>query len=254
MTGLPSSSPPRSPRGCFVTGTDTGVGKTVVTAALAVCLRRRGLSVGVMKPVETGCGVGLPGRSDADRLRAGAECDAPMDLLSPYRFAAPLAPLAAARQAGVVVSVDRIVQAYRRLADRYPAILVEGAGGLLVPLTDREDVRDLIERLALPVVLVGRCALGGVNHALLTIEALRARGIPLLALVLNRQAPYQVASDEEVQLASTVELLKERSGVPVIGPLPYLDSLAVMESEGVSDLSRDPGIEALADLLNRERP
>jgi Dethiobiotin synthetase len=106
----------------------------------------------------------------------------------------------------------------------------------------------------LPVVLVGRCALGGVNHALLTIEALRARGIPLLALVLNRQAPYQAASDEAVQLASTVELLKERSGVPVIGPLPYLDSLAVMESEGVSELSRDPGIEALADLLNRARP
>ncbi|MDE3035950.1 MAG: dethiobiotin synthase, partial [Nitrospirota bacterium] len=181
-------------------------------------------------------------------------CDAPMDLLSPYRFAAPLAPLAAARQAGVVVSVDRIVQAYRRLAARYPAILVEGAGGLLVPLTDRDDVRDLIERLALPVVLVGRCALGGVNHALLTIEALRARGIPLLALVLNRQAPYRAASDEAVQLASTVELLKERNGVPVIGPLPYLDSLTVMEREGVSELSRDPGIEALSDLLNRARP
>ncbi len=254
MTGLPRSASPLSSGGCFVTGTDTGVGKTVVTAALAVCLRRRGVSVGVMKPVETGCGAGSAGPSDAERLRACLAGDDPGAFLSLYQFAAPLAPLAAARQAGAVISLDRIVEAYGRLAARYRSVLVEGAGGLCVPLTDREDMRDLIERLALPVVLVGRCAIGGVNHALLTLEALQTRKLPLLALVLNRPAPHQAASEEELQMASTVGLLKERSGVPVIGPLPYLASLAGGGYAGVSELARDPGIETLADLVSRDGP
>lgn len=254
MTSLLRSASPLSPGGCFVTGTDTGVGKTVVTAALALCLRRRGVSVGVMKPVETGCGAGSAGPSDAERLRACLAGDDPGAFLSPYQFAAPLAPLAAARQAGAVISLDRIVQAYGRLTARYRSVLVEGAGGLCVPLTDREDMRDLIERLALPVVLVGRCALGGVNHALLTLEALQTRKIPLLALVLNRPVPHQAASEEELQMASTVGLLKERSGVPVIGPLPYLANLAGGGDAGVSELSRDSSIETLAGLISRDGP
>jgi len=254
MTGLPRSASPLSSGGCFVTGTDTGVGKTVVTAALAVCLRRRGVSVGGMKPVETGCGAGSAGPSDAERLRACLAGDDLGAFLSPYQFAAPLAPLAAARQVGAVISLDRIVEAYGRLAARYRSVLVEGAGGLCVPLTDREDMRDLIERLALPVVLVGRCALGGVNHVLLTLEALQTRKIPVLALVLNRPVPHQAASEEELQMVSTVGLLKERSGVPVIGPLPYLVSLAGGGDAGVSELSRDPGIETLAGLISRDGP
>ncbi len=254
MTDLPRSAAPLSPPGCFVAGTDTGVGKTVVTAALAVCLRRRGVSVGVMKPVETGCGASFAGPSDAERLRACLADDDPGAVLSPYQFPAPLAPLAAARQVGAVISLDRIVDAYGRLAARHRSVLVEGAGGLLVPLTDHEDMRDLIARLALPVVLVGRCALGGVNHALLTLEALRTRKIPVLALVLNRPVLHRAASNDDLQLTSTVDLLKERSGVPVIGPLPYLASLAEGGQAGVSELSRDPGIGTLADLVSRDGP
>ncbi|TAJ07149.1 MAG: dethiobiotin synthase [Nitrospirae bacterium] len=252
MTGLPRSASPLSSGSCFVTGTDTGVGKTVVTAALVVCLKRRGLSVGVLKPVETGYEAGSAGPSDAERFLTCLAGDDPGAFLSLYQFSAPIAPLAAARQVGAVISLDRIVEAYGRLAARYRAVLIEGAGGLCVPLTDREDMRDLIERLALPVVLVGRCALGGVNHALLTLEALRARKIPVLALVLNQQIPYQAALDEDLQAASTVALLKERSGVPVIGPLPYLAGLAGGGDVGVSELSRDPGIETLADLVSRD--
>ena len=254
MTGLSRSASPLSlpaPPGCFVTGTDTGVGKTAVMAALAVCLRRRGVSVGVMKPVETGYGASSVGPSDAERLRACLAGDDPDAFMSPYQFAAPLAPLAAARHVGAVISLDRIAEAYGRLAARYRSVLVEGAGGLLVPLTDREDMRDLIERLALPVVLVGRCGLGGVNHALLTLEALQQRKISVLALVLNRLVPHQAASDEDLQMASTVELLKERSGVPVIGPLPYLASLTEKGTAGVSELAHDLGIETLADLICR---
>lgn len=254
MTGLPRGMSSLSSGGCFVTGTDTGVGKTAVTAALAVCLRRRGLSVGVMKPVETGCGVGSTGPSDAERLRACLAGDDPDAFLSPYRFAAPLAPLAAARQVGAVISLDRIVEVHGQLVARYRSVLVEGAGGLRVPLTDREDMRDLIERLALPVVLVGRCALGGVNHALLTLEALQQRKIPVMALVLNRLVPYQAASEEDLQTASTVGLLKERSDIPVIGPLPYLASLAGGGDAGVSELSCDPAIGMLADLISRDGP
>lgn len=254
MASHPENSLPRQARGCFVTGTDTGVGKTVVTAALAVCLKRRGASVGVMKPVETGRGAGLAGPSDAERLRASVGVDDADQFLNPYRFEAPLAPLAAARQAGSAISVDRILDAYGRLAARYRSVLVEGAGGLLVPLTDHEDMRDLIERLALPTVLVGRSGLGGINQALLTIEALRARKIPLLALVLNRQSPHGTTSDERLQMASTVALLRERSGVSVIGPLPYVASLAGGAYRGVSELAGDPGIEALANLVSRDGP
>jgi len=158
--------------GCFIAGTDTGVGKTVVTAALAVCLRQRPLNVGVMKPIETG----IPGNgagSDAERLLAGAAAKDPLELVTPFRFPAPLAPLAAARQAGSTIALDRILAAYRTLAAKHAFMLVEGIGGVLVPITEGSDVRDLISQMDLPVLVVGRASIGGVNHALLTIEAAR---------------------------------------------------------------------------------
>lgn len=236
--------------GCFITGTDTGVGKTVVTAALALCLTGRGRPVGVMKPVETGFGAERNGLSDAERLTVAAGAQDADRLVNPYRFSAPLAPMAAASLEGATIELGRIVEAYRRLAALHGSVLVEGAGGLLVPLTDGEDMRDLIERLALPVLLVGRSGLGGVNHALLSVEALRARKIPLLALVLNRIAPL---ADQQAlrQEAATVEGLRKRSEVPVIGPLPYCSTLAGDWESGLGDLAKDERIAALADLVSR---
>ena len=152
-------------RGCFITGTDTGVGKTLVTAALAACLAQRGLSVGVMKPVETGYGGEGASGSDAARLYAAAGMTDPVEAMSPYRFPDPLAPLDAARRTGTIIRVDRILAAFRVLAARHSLMLVEGAGGVRVPLSDKADMRDLIERLGLPVVVVGRTAIGKIGRA-----------------------------------------------------------------------------------------
>jgi dethiobiotin synthetase len=242
-------SPNRSGRGVFITGTDTGVGKTLVTAALARCLKQRDVSVGVMKPVETGFDLEGVAGSDAVRLVAAAGAREPVSVVSPYRFPAPLAPFAAARRAGTVIRLDRIVAAFRTLTARHTVVLVEGAGGVRVPISARAEVRDLIERLDLPAIVVGRPVIGGVNHVLLTIEALARRHVTVAAIVLNptmRAGPETVAS---LQQASTVALLKERAGVPVIGPLPYEPLLRQSWERGLAAIAGCAAISELADLV-----
>ena len=154
--------------GIFVTGTDTGVGKTLVSSALVRRLVQTGRSVGVMKPVETGVLPEQLSESDAGRLMAAAGVSDGIDEVSPYRFPAPLAPFAAASAQGSVIEMQEIMRRYERLAARDSCVVVEGAGGLLVPMGKDWDMRDLIGRIGLPVVLVGRAGLGGINHALLT--------------------------------------------------------------------------------------
>lgn len=236
-------------RGCFITGTDTGVGKTVVTAALARHLTERGHSIGVMKPVETGVASDDRADSDAALLKAAALAVEPLDLISPYRFSPPLAPLAAARKTGVTVELDQIVQAFERVRDQHTFILVEGVGGVMVPIGVDWDTRDLMVRLGLPVLVVGRVSLGGVNHALLTLDALKQRGLRILALLLNHPAHPTATANETEQTASTVVLLRERSGVPVLGPLPYDGSYAEARMERGHHLSASPCIAELATLL-----
>ncbi len=171
-------------RGLFVTGTDTGVGKTEVACALLAAARAGGLDAVGMKPAQSGL---VPGeRSDAERLRAAADGVEPLEAICPYTFAPPLAPALAARLEGRVVSLDVILGSARALAARHEALLVEGAGGLLVPLTDRETYADLAVALALPVLVVARAGLGTVNHTALTVEALRRRGLAVAGIVLNR--------------------------------------------------------------------
>lgn len=247
---MPSDATSSASSGCFVVGTDTGVGKTVVTAAIATCLRRRGLSIGVMKPIETGRQDDWPGTSDAERLRASVVAQDEEDLVAPYRFPLALAPLDAARKAGVSIRLERIVKAWRTLAARYRYLLLEGAGGLLVPLTETEDLADLLRLIGWPALVVGRSGLGGVNQAMLTLEALRSRRIPILGVILNdwgeRQGP-----PEKAQRDSTAQLLRERAGVLVLGPLPYHASLDRDWPGGMARLSGDPAIENLADLIAR---
>lgn len=240
--------------GCFIAGTDTGVGKTIVTAALAACLAQRGLKVGVMKPIETGVSANGSRLSDAERLRLGAETDDPLELVSPFRFSPPLAPLAAARHAHRTITIDRILTAYRTLAARHAFMLVEGLGGVLVPIADRADLRDLIMRLKLPVLIVGRASVGGVNHALLTIEALRHRKIPILGIVLNRPAGPVGSREGAAQEAATLELVKERSGAFVAGPLPYVGEIDRDWERGLKRMVRDQVIQTLADRLERTAP
>ncbi len=232
--------------GIFITGTDTAVGKTLVTAALAVSLQKRGLDIGVMKPVETGVVQGRP--SDAVRLARAAQVSDALDLVRPYAFRLPVAPFDAARAERRTIKLSTIVRAYRQLHARHELLLVEGAGGVHVPITPMMDVLDLIEKLKTPVVVVGRAGLGGVNHTMLTLNALRARAIPILALVLNRTVPARSAVARR-QERSTVELLRECAGVPVIGPLPYRAGLDVGFERAIEAMAANSEIRKLTKLL-----
>lgn len=166
-----------------ITGTDTGVGKTVVACALAAALRDRGARVGVMKPVETGVTDGNGG-SDAELLRLAAGSRDALEAVRPYVFPDPLAPLAAARRAGTAVDLAVLDRAFATVSADRDAVLVEGAGGLLVPITGGADFATLFTRWRLGVVIVAPNRLGVVNHVLLTLRAARGSGLDVRAVVL----------------------------------------------------------------------
>lgn len=233
--------------GIFITGTDTGVGKTLVTAALALYLKKRGLTVGVMKPIETGVSAGREAQSDAARLRSIIESEETPAAICPYSFELPVAPLAAAQAEGQTINPDTIKKIYRLLSDRYDCIVVEGVGGVHVPVTTSSNVTDLIKLLRLSVVVVGRSGLGGINHALLTIEALRRKHIHIIALVLNRTHSVR-SSLARVQERSTIEILRKQADVPVLGPLPYEPGMPGRFRPAVQHLARSAAIKKLARL------
>ena len=235
--------------GCFITGTDTGVGKTIVACALALALKQRGLRVGVMKPVETGWHADPLYVADGDRLRSAIDTSLPPEVVSPYRLPPTLAPLAAARQTGVTIDMSRIYAACSQIANSHQVMVVEGVGGALVPLTETTQVADLMAALGLPAVVVGRTRLGGVNHALLTLEALERRRMSVLALFLNEPAPGMDSTAESRQAISTVELLREVSRVPVLGPLRYEDAVEQTWTVGISKLALDPAILQLSESV-----
>jgi dethiobiotin synthetase len=235
--------------GCFITGTDTGVGKTVVAAALARRFRQTGLEVGVMKPVETGCSAAVEATSDTARLRWASGTPDALEMVSPYRLPAPLAPCAAADLAGVAIEIDRIVAAFRSLSGRHSFLIVEGVGGALVPLTDTTNVRDLMVTLGLPALIVGRVALGGINHALLTLEALRQCQIEILGLVLNQSTSLPASTSACLQMESTADVLRQQSGVRVFGALRFDPNLAGEWEARVSKLVDDPTVRELAEHL-----
>lgn len=202
--------------GWFVTGTDTGVGKTLVAAAMILRLRRAGLSVAPMKPVAAGLEDGR--YADVDTLVRAAGGGFPPELVNPYRFEAPIAPHIAAERAGVAIDLDRIAAACRQLAAGGDAVVVEGAGGWRVPLGPGADMAGLAQRLALPVVLVVRLRLGCLNHALLTAESVERRGLKLAGWVANAADPAMAAVRENVAA------LAQRLPAPLLGEIPLLAS------------------------------
>jgi dethiobiotin synthetase len=234
--------------GVFITATDTGVGKTLVTAALVAHLTQRGIDVGVMKPIETGVSRSTKAQSDGARLRRTAGSHDPIVEVCPYVFRLPMAPLSAARAEGATVRVATIMRAFRTLQSRHEVVLVEGVGGVRVPITSSLDVSDLIYRMKLPALVVGRVSLGGINHALLTLGALRQRKISVLALVLNQTFPAQTAT-ARAQECSTVRLLRQLAGVPVIGPLPYRSALERNFHSEVARLAKTAALTKLMRLV-----
>lgn len=236
--------------GIFITGTDTGVGKTLVTAALALHLKKRGLAVGVMKPIETGVLPARAAQSDAARLRSIIESEETLGAICPYSFGRPVAPLAAAQAEGQTINPETIKKVYRLLSSHYDCMVVEGIGGVRVPITPKISVTELIKSLRLPVVVVGRSGLGGINHALLTIESLRRNKISIVALVLNQTQSARSAL-ARLQERTTLEILRKQTGVPVLGPLPYEPGLPGRFRPAVLHLARSAAIKKLAQLVSR---
>ena len=206
-------------RGFFITGTDTGVGKTQVTCGLAAALHRAGHRVGVIKPVETGCAPSSTGgalrAADAEALRFFAASPHAPDVICPQRFAEPLAPAVAARRAGTEVDLEAIRSAFAQISTTSDVILAEGAGGLLVPITDEVLMADLAAVLELPVLVVVGSKLGAINHALLTFESARSRGLGVAGYVLNFPT-----RGSDIAAETNVEELRRLLGEP-LGVIPF---------------------------------
>ena len=204
-------------KGIFVVGTDTGVGKTIVAAGIAGALHRLGIDVGVMKPVSAGS------REDARFLRKSVESTDPIDLVNPVHLRLPLAPYVAAKLLKKRIGLEKIDYAFKVLSKKHKFLIVEGAGGVLVPIQKRFLVADLVRKFSLPALVVARATLGTLNHTLLTIEALRSRKIQVVGILLNGLEPKH----RDLAVRTNPKILREFSGLPILGILPRLEGVDV---------------------------
>lgn len=228
--------------GIFITGTDTGVGKTFFTCALAALLRSYGYQVGVMKPAETGCveknGALFP--EDAWRLKSASGCAEPIEIICPYRLAEPLAPSIAAARAGVKIDIDHLLAVYRDIAARHDITLVEGAGGLMVPMVPGFTFADLARVAKLPIIVVAANRLGAINHLLLTLEHASCKGLSAIGYVLNR-----VAAESSLAADTNREELMSLTGVPCLGELPFYSESEPESSETLDRFAQELDLRAL---------
>jgi len=205
--------------GLFITGTDTGVGKTFVACGLAALLRDCGYRVGVMKPVETGCAErdGELFAEDAVRLKEASGCREPIENICPYRLRDALAPSVAAKRADLKIDIDRLMAVYNEIESPHDVTIVEGAGGLMVPLLPSFTYADLARVLKLPLIVVAANKLGVINHLLLTLEHASCKGLRTLGYVLNQ-------TSKEISLAAETnrEALVSLTGVPCLAQLPFV--------------------------------
>lgn len=214
-----------NPQGLFITGTDTGIGKTRIAAGLLTALQRRGLTTAAMKPVASGCFAGADGlrNEDALTLMEHATQAVPYRDVNPYALAEPIAPHLAAADAGIEIDIPRLTDIYQRLAACVDCVVVEGVGGWLVPLGRRTTVADLAGALGLSVVLVVGIRLGCLNHALLTADAIGATDLRLAGWVANLVEP------DCPRVADNIEALRQRLRAPLLGTVPFREILDARE-------------------------
>ncbi|MFC1808604.1 dethiobiotin synthase [Candidatus Omnitrophota bacterium] len=213
-------------KGIFVVGTDTEVGKTVISAGLAFVLKKRNINVRVIKPIASGCEKvsGELQSEDAAFLAAAIGFSNDKEI-TPFRFALPLAPHVAATLEGTSINKDQLCKFCKDSIEHNDFTIIEGIGGLMVPLTEDYYVSDLVCDLALPVVVVSRVNLGAINHTLLTIEALRNRNVIIKGIILN------TLDDKEITVAEKTNpaIIRELSGVTVLGVVPYIKGLNIRQ-------------------------
>jgi len=228
------------PKGIFVTGTDTGVGKTVVSAIIACALQQSGKRVAAMKSVQTGAGE--DGLLDIEFIQKVMGTNYSLDVVCPYRFPLPLAPLVAAKLAGERIDVDRIKSAYFDLSSLNDIVIVEGAGGLLVPITETYFMSDLAHDLELGLIIVTRPGLGTLNHTLLTLEHARSRGLNILGLVINNFPDSPTLAERK-----NPELLLTLTGEKILGVIHHDQEISV-ERGNISNLIEMSGTALTDDL------
>lgn len=234
-TAAASGMPPRF--NCFVTGTDTEIGKTLISAAMLHALVETGVRACGMKPVAAGTELGEDGKwhnDDCDRLAAAGNVHLLPSITTPFLLKEPAAPHIAAALEGVTISPVPILAAYVEINAASDAVVVEGVGGFMVPLNDEFDTADLAEQLALPVVLVVGLRLGCISHALLTVEAIRSRGLKLVGWIANEtQADMAFADDNVAALA-------QRIPAPLLGRVPRLAQPTAAAAAAYIDFTQLP--------------
>ena len=223
--------------GVFITATDTEVGKTVITGAIAAALNGRGINVGVMKPVASGGvanGAGKLIAEDATFLMqaAGIE-EGERELVNSLCLAPALTPAVAAAVSGVTVDIQAFINSYQKLQEIHHSIVVEGVGGIVAPLWQEYLVADLMAEFALPVIVVARPNLGTINHTVLTVEYGRSRGLDIAGIIINGWNQDEVGILEK----SNEEYITRLTGLPILGKFPYADSISVPEGK-TSELDR----------------
>lgn len=228
--------------GLFVTGTDTGVGKTVVGGAIAQWFRRQGRRVAVLKPVATGCVRRREGlvSEDAEFLAVCADARHPLDLICPQRYAEPLAPAVAAERAKQPLEWEAVQRSIDLMSPGSDVMIVEGVGGLMVPLDAKHTVRDFARWLKLPAVVVARAGLGTINHTILTVDALRAAGVAVAGVVVNQYPAENAGIAEE----GNPRAIEKWGHVPV---------LAIVPQEKIEAAVLPPGIVAAVETVDWER-
>ena len=232
-----------APFSCFVTGTDTEIGKTLISSAVVHLQAQKGFKVAGMKPVAAGAVFQEhPDKrwfnEDVHSLMNASSVYLPQDTVCPYLFKTPVAPHLAAEQEGVNIDPNVILQAYEKLRSLTQAVVVEGVGGFRVPLTRTFDTADLASMLELPVILVVGMRLGCINHALLSAESIRARGLNLVGWVANSMGQPMNKLEENIQA------IDQRIGAKKLAYVPYLRNASAEAAApyfGHPDLSVLPG-------------
>jgi len=208
-------------KGVFVTGIDTGVGKTVIAGALAATVKAHGLDVGVMKPVATGAREigGKLVSEDVVYLKRIIDSTDDDNLVNPIRLKPALAPNMAASRAGITIDIEKVWKAYKELTDKHDFVVVEGIGGLMVPIDDNILVADMALKMDLALVIVGKHYLGAINHTLLTLEYARSRNLRIKGIIFN-----MLRNGEDF-----VGEIGKFSSVPVLGSIPFKENVCVEE-------------------------
>jgi dethiobiotin synthetase len=234
-------------KGLFITGTDTGVGKTLVGAGLLALFKDRGFDVGVMKPVESGCrlenGRLIP--EDATLLKEAAESQDDLDIINPYALKAPLAPALAAEREGIEIRLEKIVKAYEILISRHDIVIVEGAGGFLAPLFEDYFMADLAKEWGLPLLVVTEAKLGAINHTLLTLANARGREMSVLGIVMNH-----TTTPESLAESLNASALRRWAEAPFLGAIPFLPGFDIeaVKTAIETNLNLEPIEDFLSDV------